>query len=48
MNNKISIAMATYNGERFLREQLDSLYNQTVEPYEVVISDDCSKDSTLE
>jgi len=47
MNNKISIAMATYNGERFLREQLDSLYNQTVEPYEVVISDDCSKDSTL-
>lgn len=44
--DKISVAMATYNGERFLREQLDSLYNQTRLPDEVVVTDDCSSDNT--
>lgn len=46
MSNKISIAIATYNGERFLREQLDSLYSQTRIPDEIVVCDDCSTDST--
>lgn len=45
---KISVAMATYNGARFLREQLESLLLQTQKPDEVVISDDCSTDRTLE
>ncbi len=44
---KISVAIATYNGERFLREQLDSLYGQTRVPDEVCVSDDCSKDGTV-
>jgi glycosyltransferase involved in cell wall biosynthesis len=44
----ISIAMATYNGERFLREQLDSLAAQTRLPDELVVSDDGSSDRTLE
>lgn len=46
MNNKISIAMATYNGENYLREQLDSLYAQTYIPDEIVVVDDCSTDNT--
>jgi glycosyltransferase involved in cell wall biosynthesis len=44
----ISIAMATYNGGRFLKEQLDSLAFQTHLPYELVVCDDGSTDETLE
>jgi glycosyltransferase involved in cell wall biosynthesis len=44
----ISIALCTYNGSRFLREQLQSLANQTLLPTEVIITDDCSSDNTLE
>jgi glycosyltransferase involved in cell wall biosynthesis len=44
----ISVAMATFNGAEFLRSQLDSLAVQTRLPLEVVISDDCSTDGTLE
>jgi glycosyltransferase involved in cell wall biosynthesis len=43
----ISIAMATYNGARFIREQLDSLAAQTVLPEELIVSDDGSTDDTL-
>ena len=43
----ISVAMATYNGEKFLRQQLESIYNQTLVPDEVVVSDDGSTDGTL-
>ncbi len=46
MRFTISIAIATYNGERFLREQLDSLYAQTRQADEIVVCDDCSKDGT--
>lgn len=42
----VSIAVATYNGERYLREQLDTVYAQTWEPLEVVVSDDASTDGT--
>lgn len=44
---KISIAMATYNGAKYLREQLDSFLAQTRLPDELVITDDCSTDDTL-
>lgn len=44
---KISIVMATYNGEKFIREQLDSFSNQTILPDELVVCDDCSSDNTL-
>lgn len=44
----ISVAMATYNGGRFLREQLRSIGAQTRLPDELVISDDRSTDDTLE
>lgn len=42
----ISIAMATYNGERYLREQLDSILAQTVQDFELIVCDDCSTDGT--
>lgn len=45
---KISIAMAVYNGERFIREQLDSFLRQNQLPDELVISDNASTDSTAE
>ena len=43
----ISIAMATYNGEDYLREQLDSILSQTVTDWELVACDDSSTDGTL-
>jgi Glycosyl transferase family 2 len=45
---KISVALCTYNGEEFLREQLDSIGRQTRLPDEVVACDDGSKDDTVE
>ena len=42
----ISVAMATYNGERFLEEQLRSLGEQTTLPDELVVCDDTSTDRT--
>jgi glycosyltransferase involved in cell wall biosynthesis len=44
----ISIAMATYNGARFITEQLDSLAAQTELASELVITDDGSTDNTVE
>jgi len=43
----ISVALASYNGEKYLREQLDSIYAQTYPNIEVVACDDGSKDGTL-
>jgi hypothetical protein len=42
----ISVAIATYNGARYLREQLDSIAVQTVRPAELVVGDDGSDDET--
>lgn len=45
---EISVVMTTYNGARFIREQLESVLAQTVLPSEIVIVDDRSTDSTFE
>lgn len=42
----ISVVIATYNGEKYIREQLDSVLAQTMEPDEIIVSDDGSKDKT--
>lgn len=42
----ISIALASYNGEKYIREQLDSILNQTIQDFEIVVCDDVSTDST--
>ena len=44
---KISVALATCNGARYLSEQLDSLARQTRRPDELVVTDDASGDGTL-
>jgi glycosyltransferase involved in cell wall biosynthesis len=43
---KISIAMATYNGAQYIQEQLQSFADQTRQPDELIITDDCSTDQT--
>lgn len=43
---KISVLISTYNGEKFIQKQLESIVNQTRIPDEVVILDDCSSDNT--
>ena len=43
----ISVVIATFNGEKYIIEQLNSIENQTIKPDEVIISDDNSTDNTL-
>ena len=45
---KVSVVVCTYNGEKYLREQLRSILDQTRPADEIVVSDDGSTDSTLE
>jgi glycosyltransferase involved in cell wall biosynthesis len=45
---RISIAMATYNGAKYLQEQLDSFLSQTRQPDELIVCDDGSSDATLD
>lgn len=44
----ISIAMCTYNGARFLTQQLTSIRSQTLRPDELVVCDDGSSDETIQ
>lgn len=45
---KISVAMCTFNGARYVRDQLDSIAAQTRLPHELVVCDDHSADATCE
>ena len=47
LENDIAILMATYNGEKYLREQIDSLLNQTCQDWHLYVHDDGSKDGTV-
>ena len=44
---KTSVALCTFNGEKYLRKQLDSILEQTVAVDEIVVCDDLSTDATL-
>ena len=44
--NTLKILLSTYNGEKYLNQQLDSLFSQTYENFELIIVDDGSTDST--
>ncbi len=48
MEEKIDVLLATYNGEKYLREQIDSILNQTYKNIHLIISDDNSQDMTRE
>ena len=45
---RLSIAMATYNGAKYLQEQLDSFLSQIRQPDELIVCDDGSSDATLD
>lgn len=45
---KISVVMSVYNGEKFLKESVSSILNQTYRDFEFIIIDDGSTDSSLE
>lgn len=47
MSARVSVALCTHNGERFLGEQLASILAQSVRPDELVVSDDASADGTI-
>jgi glycosyltransferase involved in cell wall biosynthesis len=42
----VSVIMAAYNGERFLRPAIDSILSQSFRDFELIVIDDCSTDST--
>jgi glycosyltransferase involved in cell wall biosynthesis len=44
---KISVALCTYNGVKYIEEQLNSILEQTKLPDEIVVCDDCSTDNTV-
>lgn len=44
----ITVVMATYNGEQFIHEQIDSILAQTFQPEMIICVDDCSTDKTRE
>lgn len=47
MTAAVDILMATYNGERYVAEQIESIQAQTFGDWRLLVSDDCSTDGTL-
>jgi len=45
--HRVSVVLCTYNGEKYLSEQMESIVNQTYPIYEIVVQDDGSTDKTL-
>ena len=48
MSSAVSVIIPCYNGTRFLREALESVFTQTVPPQEIIVVDDASTDGTPE
>lgn len=44
---EITVVMGTHNGSPYIREQLETILQQTFRPAEIVVSDDCSTDDTV-
>lgn len=47
MEKKVAVVMSTYNGAKYIKEQIDSILNQTYKNIELVIRDDGSSDNTV-
>ncbi len=48
MNEKVSIILPVYNGEKYISEAIESIIDQTYKNFELIIINDCSTDNTLE
>lgn len=48
MSILVSVPVVTYNAAEFVEETLESIFNQTHQNIQLIISDDCSKDNTVE
>ncbi len=46
--NRIEIILSTYNGEKYIKEQLDSIIRSSFKNWHISVSDDCSTDSTCD
>ena len=46
-NEEVAVVMSTYNGEKWIKEQLDSIINQTYKNIKIFVRDDGSKDGTV-
>ena len=44
----ISVAMTTFNGEKYIEKQIESILNQSLSVDEIIICDDGSTDNTIE
>ncbi|WP_289161926.1 glycosyltransferase [uncultured Parabacteroides sp.] len=47
MNPLVSVVLCTYNGEKYIKEQIDSILNQSYPIYELIVQDDASNDRTV-
>lgn len=47
-DKKVAVVLSTYNGEKYIKNQLDSILNQTYKNIEIYVRDDGSKDNTVE
>ena len=45
-DKKVAILLSTYNGEKYVKEQIESILNQDYQNINLIISDDCSKENT--
>ena len=45
---EISIVLPTYNGEKYLKQSIESILGQTYTDWELIVVNDCSTDSTQE
>lgn len=48
MSTKVSVLLLTYNQEKYIKECINSILNQTYQDFEIIINNDCSTDKTLE
>lgn len=48
LNMKVSIICPAYNSEKYIEQTLDSIFSQTLQDFEIIIVDDCSKDKTID
>ena len=46
VSQKVSVIMSVYNGEKYLKEAVESILNQTFKDFEFIIVDDASTDKT--